>query len=123
VWSDPVMKRFYHAGGADSHCKRLFRISGAAKSGRFVSDCRVAVDAGKDTDGGGFILPTGPPQYASRAGVWPLGVFLGAFLVIVGIVPVVDPFPDVARHVIDSIGTLPGFVAADRHQGLFPDPL
>src|SRR6185312_564350 len=46
--------------------------------------------------------------------LWILGQ---ALLVIVMVIPVVDPFPDIAGHVVDAIGTLAHFEHSHRNQG------
>src|SRR5579883_2265147 len=100
-----------------------WRVHRAAEPRRFIANGRAAFDAREYPDERSLHLPAGAAKNFVGSRVGSLGVFRGAFLVILRIVPIGDPFPDVARHVVGTIRTLAGFVAADRHQGFLADPL
>ena len=93
----------------------LFCIASTAETGRFVPDGGVAVHPCENPDRRSLVLPARSAQYALRAGLWPFRIVLGAFLVIPVIVPILDPLPDIAVHIIQTIRTLSSLVTADRH--------
>src|SRR5207245_8038877 len=100
--------------GSGSYC--------APEPGRFVPNRRIAVHAGKDADRGGLVLPSCPPDDFLCARVRAFGILRRALLVVAGVIPVVDPFPYVAGHVVGAERALARFIAPDGHEGLFADP-
>src|SRR5437773_10644934 len=108
--------------GNGAMIKFLLCVHGAAETGRFVPDRRIAVHAGKDANRGGLVLPSCPPDDFLCAPVRAFGVLRRALLVVVGVVPVVDPFPYVAGHVVGAERALARFIAPDGHEGLLSDP-
>ena len=108
--------------GHDAMSQFLYCVHRATETGRFVPNERITVHAGQDSDRGGLVLPACSPNDFLRACLRAVGILLRAFLVILGIVPIVDPFPDIAGHVVNAERAFARFIAPDRHEGLLADP-
>src|SRR5438067_2513137 len=107
----PAIYRVYDRGAA-AGCQGGSGCPGDAEAGEVVAPLgRVAVAVGGPAVGADAV-PRAAALHAQRAARRPLGVDGGAAAVVVPVVPVVDPLPDVAVHVVEAEGV--GRVEADR---------
>src|SRR6185437_8501651 len=96
---------------------------GATKSRGLVSNRWIALHTSKNADRRRLILPARAPDHFLCACVWTFRILFRALLIVSGIVPVIDPFPNIAGHVIQAKGALARLITSDGHERLVADPL
>jgi hypothetical protein len=75
---------------------------------RVVPDATLVHGAGRHADAHGNAAPEPATQNVGLPSRWPPGVLRGAVLVIVWVVAVIQPFPNVPQHIVqtESVGSL-----------------
>ena len=109
----------------DIACRATLRrrkSGGTSEPGRMIPVERIAGDPGKNSHLWGFHLPPGTANDPAGPRQGPLRIPAWTHGIIHRVIPIGDPLPDVARHIVDPVGALALFINPNRHEGLFTLP-
>ena len=101
---------------------RRRKSGGTSEPGRMIPVERIAGDPGKNSHLWGFHLPPGTANDPAGPRRGPLRIPAWTHGIIRRVIPIGDPLPDVARHIVDPVGALALFIHPNRNEGLFTLP-